>query len=185
MRKNFGSKTYLYPQPVFIISTYGEDGSPDAMSAAWGGICDHNKVMLCLSEGHKTTHNILKRKAFVINIADVANVVACDYVGIVSANDVPDKLAATGWQLTPSQFVDAPVIQNLKLALECRLDKVNEDGLIIGEIVNVSADESVLTDGKIDPALLKPVTFDAVNNKYLVLGEAVGDAFSCGKAIKK
>ncbi len=184
MRKNFGVKTYLYPQPVLIISTYGEDGSPDAMNAAWGGICDDDKIMLCLSEGHKTTHNILKRKAFVINVADEENVVACDYVGMVSANDVPDKFARTGWTAEKSQYVDAPVVTSLKLALECTLDSVTEDGLIIGKIVNVSADESVLTDGRIDPALLKPVTFDAVNNKYLVLGGAVGSAFSDGAKLK-
>lgn len=184
MRKNFGVKTYLYPQPVLIISTYGEDGSPDAMNAAWGGICDDDKIMLCLSEGHKTTKNILNRKAFVINIADAANVVACDYVGIVSANTVPDKLAKTGWTVEKSQFVDAPVVTSLKLALECELDKVDEDGLIIGKIVNVSADESILKDGRIDPSLLKPITFDAANGKYLVLGEEVGDAFSCGKNLK-
>ena len=181
MRKNFGAKPFLYPQPVLIIATYGEDGTPDAMNAAWGGICDYNKIMLCLSEGHKTTQNILKRKAFVINVADADNVAACDYVGMVSANKVPDKLAATGWKLSKSQFVDAPVIDSLKLALECKLDKVDEDGLIIGEIVNVSADESILTDGKIDPALLRPITFDAANGKYLVIGEAVGDAFTTSK----
>ncbi len=183
MRKNFGAKTYLYPQPVLIISTYGEDGSPDAMNAAWGGICDYNKVMLCLSEGHKTYKNILARKAFVINIADAANVVACDYVGMVSGNNVPDKMAKTGWKLAKSSFVDAPVVEDLKLALECRLDKIDEDGLVIGEIVNVSADESVIKDGKIDPSLLQPITFDAVNNKYLILGEVVGNAFADGKKL--
>lgn len=184
MRKNFGVKTYLYPQPVLIISTYGEDGSPDAMNAAWGGICDYDKVMLCLSEGHKTTRNILKRKAFVINIADKANVVACDYVGIVSANDAPDKFQKTGWQVSKSAFVDAPVIDDLKLALECELEKVDEDGLIIGKIVNVSADESVLKDGKISPELICPITFDPANAKYIALGEVVGDAFSVGKSLK-
>lgn len=185
MRKNLGVKTYLYPQPVLIVSTYGEDGSPDAMNAAWGGICDDDKVMLCLSEGHKTTKNILARKAFVINIADRDNVEACDYVGIVSANDVPGKLAATGWKISRSAFVDAPVVDSLKLALECRLHRVDEDGLIIGKIVNVSADESILKDGKVSPELLRPITFDPSNARYVALGEVVAAAFSAGKKLKE
>ena len=92
MRKNFGAKPYTYPQPVFIIATYGEDGTPDAMNAAWGGISEENEISMCLSAGHKTVKNILTRKAFTVSMADAAHVVECDYVGVVSANDVPDKL---------------------------------------------------------------------------------------------
>lgn len=83
MRKNFGAKPYTYPQPVFIIATYGEDGTPDAMNAAWGGISEANEISMCLSAGHKTVKNILARKAFAVNMADAAHVVECDYVGVV------------------------------------------------------------------------------------------------------
>ena len=93
MRKNFGAKPYTYPQPVFIVAAYGPDGTPDAMNAAWGGISDTTELSLCLSAGHKTTKNILERKAFTASMADAAHVVECDYLGVVSANDVPDKLA--------------------------------------------------------------------------------------------
>ena len=120
MRKNFGPKPYLYPQPVLIIATYGEDGTPDAMNAAWGGISDSNRVALYLSAGHKTVQNILSRKAFTVSMADEDHVVECDYVGIVSANQVPDKLARAGLHTTRSQFVDAPLIDELPMALECR-----------------------------------------------------------------
>ena len=185
MRKNFGPKTYMYPLPVLIIGTYGDDDTPDAMNAAWGGISDYNQVALCLSESHKTTKNILKRKAFTVSMADAAHVAECDYVGIVSGNDVKDKFAKAGFHATKSEFVDAPVIDELLMTLECRLVKVNEDGLIIGEIVNVSADEGILgADGKIDPAKFTPITFDPVNNVYLKLGEACGKAFGEGKKIK-
>ena len=134
---------------------------------------------------HKTTENILERKAFTVSMADAANVVAADYVGVVSGNDVPNKLEKTGWHLTPSNFVDAPVIEELPMTLECRLisfDKESE--LLTGEIVNVSADERILTDGKIDPAKLQPITYDPVNHNYLTLGEKVGKAFSDGKKLK-
>ena len=120
MRKNFGPKPYLYPQPVLIIATYGEDGTPDAMNAAWGGISDSNRVAMYLSAGHKTVQNILSRKAFTVSMADEDHVVECDYVGIVSANQVPDKLARAGLHTTRSQFVDAPLIDELPMALECR-----------------------------------------------------------------
>ncbi len=110
MRKNFGAKPYTYPQPVFIIATYGEDGTPDAMNAAWGGISEANEISMCISAGHKTTKNILARKAFTVSMADAAHVAECDYVGVASANDVPDKLAKAGFHTTKSEFVDAPLI---------------------------------------------------------------------------
>lgn len=184
MRKNFGAKTYMYPMPVLIIATYDEEGRPDAMNAAWGGIADYNQVALCLSESHKTTKNILARKAFTVSMADAAHVAECDYVGIVSANNVPDKFQRAGFHAVKSEFVDAPVIEELPMTLECRLNKVTEEGLIIGDIVNVSADESILTDGKIDPSKFTPITFDSVNNVYLKLGEPCGNAFGEGKKIK-
>lgn len=185
MRKNFGAKTWLYPMPVLIVATYGEDGTPDAMNAAWGGICEENRVALCLSDDHKTTKNILARRAFTVSMADAAHVAACDYVGVVSGNDVPDKFAKAGFTAERSAFVDAPVIRELPMALECRLEKVTEEGLIVGEIVNVSAEESILgQDGKIDPAKLAPITFDAVHNAYIALGERVGKAFSDGLKLR-
>lgn len=185
MRKNFGAKPYMYPLPVLIIGTYGEDGTPDAMNAAWGGICEADKIMLCLSDTHKTTKNILNRKAFTVSFADAAHVVACDYVGVVSGNKEPKKFEKAGFHAIKSEFVDAPLIAELPMALECELDKVNEDGLIIGRIVNVSVDESVLgADGKADPAKFGPITFDAVNNTYIKLGETVGKAFSDGLKLK-
>lgn len=186
MRKNFGAKPYTYPQPVLIIASYDENGTPDAMNAAWGGISDDTQISMCLSAGHKTVKNILKRKAFTVSMADAANVAACDYVGIVSANDVPDKLEKAGFHTTRSEFVDAPLIDELPMALECRLVSYDEESCrMVGEIVNVSAEESVLDEnGKIDPQKLQPITFDPVNNAYLKLGEKVGNAFRDGLALK-
>ncbi len=186
MRKNFGAKPYTYPQPVLIIASYDENGTPDAMNAAWGGISDDTQISMCLSAGHKTVKNILKRKAFTVSMADAAHVAACDYVGIVSANDVPDKLEKAGFHTTRSEFVDAPLIDELPMALECRLVSYDEESCrMVGEIVNVSAEESVLDEnGKIDPGKLQPITFDPVNNAYLKLGEKVGNAFRDGLALK-
>lgn len=186
MRKNFGAKPYTYPQPVLIIASYDENGTPDAMNAAWGGISDDTQISMCLSAGHKTVKNILKRKAFTVSMADAAHVAACDYVGIVSANDVPDKLEKAGFHTTRSEFVDAPLIDELPMTLECRLVSYDEESCrMVGEIVNVSAEESVLDEnGKIDPGKLQPITFDPVNNAYLKLGEKVGNAFWDGLALK-
>ena len=186
MRKNFGAKPFLYPQPVLIIASYDENGTPDAMNAAWGGISDDTQISMCLSAGHKTVKNILKRKAFTVSMADAAHVAACDYVGIISANDVPDKLEKAGFHTTRSEFVDAPLIDELPMALECRLVSYDEESCrMVGEIVNVSAEESVLDEnGKIDPGKLQPITFDPVNNAYLKLGEKVGNAFRDGLALK-
>lgn len=186
MRKNLGAKPYTYPQPVFIIATYGEDGTPDAMNAAWGGISNDTQISMCLSAGHKTVKNILVRGAFTVSMADAAHVVECDYVGIESANQVPDKLKKAGFHVAKSEFVDAPLIEELPMALECRLVSYDEETCcLIGEIVNVNADERILGEsGKIDPQKLEPITFDPVNNAYWKLGEKVGNAFRDGLKLK-
>lgn len=186
MRKNFGAKPWTYPQPVFILATYGEDGTPDAMNAAWGGISEANQLTMCISAGHKTTANILARRAFTVSMATADQVVACDYVGMASGNNVPDKLSKAGFHTTRSDFVDAPLIDELPMALECRLISYDPESCrLVGEIVNVSADESVLdVGGKIDPDKLQPITFDPIHNAYRKLGEKVGNAFSDGAALK-
>ncbi len=186
MRKSFGAKPILYPQPVFIIATYGEDGTPDAMNAAWGGLSEENEIMICMSADHKTTENILSRGAFTVSMADADHVAECDYVGIVSGKKVPDKLSRAGFHTTPSALVDAPIIDELPMVLECKLKSYDpETCRLFGEIVNVSADESVLNEkGRIDPKKLKPITFDPSNNEYIILGETVGKAFSDGLKIK-
>lgn len=186
MRKNFGAKPYIYPQPVLIIAAYDEDGTPNAMNAAWGGVAGGNKVSLCISPGHKTVKNILAKGAFTVSMADEDHVVEADYVGIVSGNEVPDKLEKAGFHTTKSDTVDAPVIDELPLTLECRLDHYDAEAhMMIGEIVNVSADEKIIGEnGTIDPEKLKPITFDQVNNTYIALGRKVGDAFKDGAQLK-
>lgn len=184
MRKNFGAKPWVYPQPVLIVGTYDENGNPDALNAAWGGQYDVHQVMLCLSK-HKTTDNIVKKGAFTVSFATAKYVVEADYVGIVSANDVPDKLAKAGLHTVKSEFVDAPIIEEFPLTLECKFLKFNDDGNVIGEIVNVSADESILgDDGKVDTAKLGAIIFDPVTAEYKTIGEKVGNAFSDGKKLK-
>ena len=185
MRIDLGAKPYLYPMPVLIIGTYDENGIPDTMNAAWGSICDFNKVILTLSYDHKTVQNILKRGAFTVSMADADNVVACDYVGIVSANDEPRKLEKSGFHEVKSKFVDAPMLLELPLTLECELETYDtESECLVGKIINVCADEKIMTDGKIDLSKFKPIAYDPANHKYLTLGEAVGNAFSDGKRLK-
>lgn len=171
--------------PVLIIGTYDENGTPDAMNAAWGGIYDENTVAISLAESHKTTANIKASGAFTVSFATQDTVVPCDYVGIASANKVPDKFERAGFHAVKSENVNAPIISELLMTLECKLVKFNEDGICIGEIVNISADESILdADGKIDAQLLKPICYDGVSHGYYGIGSKVGNAFSDGKAIK-
>ena len=186
MRKSFGAKPMCYPMPVYIIATYGADGTPNAMNAAWGGISEDTEISICVSAGHKTTKNILERKAFTVSMATADYVAACDYVGIVSGNKEPDKFGKAGFHATKSEFVDAPLIDELPMALECRLISYDPESCrLVGEIVNVSADESVLGEnGKVDAAKLRPITYDPMNHHYLVLGEQVGQAFHDGLKLK-
>ncbi|MGI6495756.1 MAG: flavin reductase family protein [Kiritimatiellia bacterium] len=185
MKKNLGVKSWLYPMPVLIIGSYDEEGRPNAMNAAWGGISLEDRISICVDDAHKTTANVLRRKAFTVHVADAANVVACDYVGIVSGNDNPEKFAASGFTAQKSAFVDAPVIAELPMVLECELlsyDK--EDCRMVGKIANVAIDERCLdAEGKVDLSKLDPITFDPVNHAYLRLGEVVANAFQCGRQI--
>lgn len=186
MRKNFGRKPWVYPQPVFIVAAYGKDGTPNAMNAAWGGISEEAQLTLCLSAEHQTVKNILARGAFTVSMADEAHTAECDYVGIVSGSDVPDKLERAGFHTVRADFVDAPIFTELPMALECRLHSYDPDSCrLVGEIVNVSAEERILDEnGSIDPVKLRPITFDPVNRAYLALGQRVGNAFCDGLRLK-
>lgn len=180
MKKNFGVKTFLYPMPVLIISTYDEFGNPNAMNAAWGGICDYDKISIALS-GHKTTENILKNKAFCVSVGEKKYVKECDYVGIVSAKKEPNKLEKSGFSVTKSEFVNAPVINELPMVLECELVSY-ENEVLIGKIINVGVNEEILgADNLPDLNKFSPLTFDPVHHKYIALGEEVAEAFKVGK----
>ena len=186
MRKNLGPKTMCYPMPVFIIATYNDDGTPNAMNAAWGGISEDKEISICVDDGHKTARNLLARGAFTVSMATVKYMAACDYVGIVSGNQEPDKFAKAGFHATKSEFVDAPLIEELPMALECSVISYDpETCRLVGQIRNVSVEESVLTpEGKVDTAKLQPITYDPVNHHYLALGEIAGRAFHDGLALK-
>ena len=181
-RVNFGAKPLMYPQPVLIIGTYDENGIPNAMNAAWGITTDFEEITISLGE-HKTTDNLAVRPAFTVSLATEDMMAACDYVGIESGRKAPDKFAKAGFHATKSEYVDAPLIDELPVALECTV-KSFENGILIGKIVNVSAAERVITDGKVDLSKLKPIAFDPFNNAYVGIGDKVGDAFKDGMQLK-
>ena len=186
MRKNFGNKPWCYPQPVFILAAYDKGGVPNAMNVAWGGIHYDDQIAMCISANHKTTANILESGAFTVSMATKKYLAACDYVGVASGNKVTDKFEKAGFTASPSEFVNAPIINELPMTLECSLVSYDpEMCTLIGKIVNVSADESILDEtGKIDPSKLEPITFDPVHNNYLVIGEKVGNAFKDGLSLR-
>lgn len=186
MRKNFGAKPCVYPMPVFIIGTYDENGVPNAMNAAWGGISEETEITICVSDDHKTTENFLSTGAFTVSIPDIDNVVAADFVGIVSGNSVKDKIERCGWHAEKSELVNAPLFLELPMALECKVKSYDKDSCrLVGEIINVSADERIIgADGKIDLNKFKPITYDPVHHTYRALSEPVGKAFSDGLKLK-
>ena len=181
-RTNFGANHALVttPQPCVMIATWDENKNPDVMMAAWAGQLDYKQIVVSLSK-HKTTDNLEKTGAFTVSFADERTVAESDYFGLVSGNKVPDKVAKVGFTVTPSPNVDAPIINEYPLTLECKVVSF-EDGMLIGEVINQSADESILTDGKVDLAKLKPIVFDAAGMCYRALGEVVGKAWGSGKA---
>ena len=181
-RVDFGPKPFMYPMPVLIIGTYDENGVPNAMNAAWGMISDYDEVSISLAK-HKTTDNFEKTGAFTVSFATEDTMIPCDYVGVVSANDVPDKFAKAGFHATKSSRVNAPLIDELPIAFECKV-KSFENDILVGEIVNVAVDESILTDGRIDPKKMKPIIYDSANHIYYSLGEAIGKVHEDGVKLK-
>ena len=184
MKKNFGAKNWMFPMPVLMIGTYNEDGSPDMMNAAWGGVTLEDQITICIDTSHKTWANIAARKAFTVAFGTAETVVPCDYLGIASGNKTPDKVAKSGFTATKSAFVDAPIMAELPLVLECELVSMNETNCnVVGRIVNCAAEESMLTDGKPDAGKMKPICFDTCQHVYHLMGDVVDKAFSCGKKL--
>lgn len=189
MKKDLGVKPYLFPMPVLMIATYGDDGTVDVMNMAWGGICAENMVSLNIDTDHKTAKNIKKRGAFTLSIADVPHIQAADFFGTASGNKMEDKFARSGLTAVKSEKVDAPVVQEFPLTLECKVveDKMEVYGHhVLGEIVGVLADESVLDEtGKVDASKLNAFVFDQFRSGYYAIGEKVGQAWHTGAPLMK
>ena len=189
MKKDLGVVPAVYPMPVLMVAAYDEHGRVNVMNAAWGMICDMDKIALFIGEGHKTTQNILKTKAFTVSIADRDHMDVADYFGIATGNKTPDKFERTGYHAVRSSRVNAPVIDEFPVAMECELAEVVETETmycIVGRIVNVAAEESVLSEnGKVNPAKLNALIFDQFQNGYYVTGEQVGRAWNAGAVLAK
>ena len=185
MKKNFGKKTIITPLPVVILGTYDDNGTPNAMNAAWAGQIDAHQIIVSLSK-HKTTDNLERCPEFTVSFATKDTVTASDYFGIESGRNV-NKIEKAGFHAVCGEFVNAPVFDEYPLTLECRVVELRPDTdgyILIGETVNMSADESILTDGKVDLGKMEPIMFDSAMNKYRVIGEVVGNAFKDGMALK-
>lgn len=187
MRKKLNITEGIFPMPVLLVATYNEDGSVNVMNAAWGTMQERGTVALNLTETHKTVKNIKERGAFTVSIADAAHVVEADYFGIISGNKIADKLEKSGLTASKVETVDAPVINELPLCLECRYIEYqnNEYGCgVIGKVVNVTADERVMPNGKLDMSLVNAIAFDPYTHGYYKVTERIGEAFHDGLQIK-
>jgi len=190
MRKNIKTTEAIFPMPVLLIATYNEDGTVNVMNAAWGTMVDREIVALNLDETHCTVKNIRKRKGFTVAIADAAHVAEADYFGVVSGNDIPDKLSATGLKAVRSEFVDAPVLTDFPIVMECEYldyqEKTYEFGLgVIGQVLNVSVDESAMKGDKVDIDAVGAIAFDPYTHGYYKVGGRVGEAFRDGLKFRK
>lgn len=187
MRKDLGVQPAIFPMPVLMVAAYDENGTVNVMNAAWRMICGHDKIALFIDERHKTTKNIRTSKAFTVSLADKDHMDAADFYGIATGNKMPDKFVKSGYHAEKSAHVNAPIITEFPVALECELAEVVENEnlhAVVGKIVNVSADEKVISDnGKIDPMKLNALIFDQFQAGYYVATEKVGQAWSAGKTL--
>ena len=189
MKKELGVQPAVFPMPVLMVAAYDENGVVNVMNAAWGTICGMDKIALIISEGHKTTKNICTMKAFTVSIADKVHMQEADFFGIATGNKMPDKFAKSECHAVKSRFVNAPVVEEFPVVMECELAEIVETEniyAVIGKIINVSAEESVLSeDGKIDPVKLNALIFDQFQSGYYVASEKVGQAWNAGKELMK
>ena len=189
MKKNLGIVQAVFPMPVLMVAAYDKKGKVNVMNAAWGMVCNDDKIVLIINEDHKTTQNLLKSKAFTVSIADRGHMAEADFFGIASGNRMSDKFERTGFTAVKSQFVNAPIIEEFPVVMECELAEVIDTESfygIVGKIVNTAAEERVLSEnGKVDPAKLDALMFDQFQHGYYVIGEKVGKAWNAGVPLMK
>ncbi|MBR4619062.1 MAG: flavin reductase family protein [Bacilli bacterium] len=185
MKKNIKIREAIFPMPVLMIATYNEDGTINVMNAAWGTMFERDEVILNLTESHKTVKNIKERKAFTISIADSKHVKEADYFGVVSGNNIQDKFEHSGLTAIRSEKVDAPIINEFPVCMECELLDSESNWGIVGKVVGVSADEEVMNGDNVDINLLEAIAFDPYTHGYYKVSERVGDAFKDGLQLKK
>ena len=189
MKKDLGVVPAVYPMPVLMVAAYDEEGTVNVMNAAWGMICAMDKIALFIDEDHKTTQNLLGTKAFTVSLADRDHMDVADFFGIATGNKMKDKFERTGYHAVRSARVNAPVIEEFPVVMECELaEVVKTDSFyaIVGRIVNTAAEERVLSEnGKVDPAKLNALIFDQFQNGYYVSGEKAGRAWNAGAHLMK
>ncbi len=187
MKKKIKTTDAIFPMPVLMVATYNEDGSVDVMNAAWGMMLERDYVVLNLTETHKTVKNIKQRKGFTVSIADAKHIVEADYFGVVSANNTPNKFEKSGLTSIKSSFVDAPIVNEFPVCMECEFVEYQNGKYgcgVVGKVVNVSAEESVMKNGQVDISLLDAIAFDSYTHGYYKVTERVGDAFKDGLKLK-
>ena len=184
MRKNIKTTEAIFPMPVLMVATYNEDGSVDVMNAAWGTMLERDNVILNLTETHKTVKNIKERKAFTVSIADSKHVVEADYFGVVSGNNNPNKFEKSKLTASKSEIVDAPIINEFPICMECEFIEYGECG-VIGKVVNTSVDENVMNGESVDIEKVSAIAFDPYTHGYYKVTERVGNAFKDGMQLKQ
>lgn len=185
MKKQIKTTEAIFPMPVLMIATYNDDDTINVMNAAWGTMLERDEVILNLTESHKTVKNIRKRKAFTVSIANAKNVKEADYFGVVSGNNTDNKFENSSLSSTKSENVDAPIINEFPICMECKLLENESDWGIVGKVVNVTADEEVMTDNQVDVSKLEAIAFDPYTHGYYKVNERVGNAFREGLELKK
>lgn len=172
----------LFPMPVILIATYNEDGTVDVMNAAWGCAYDMNQIQLNISESHRTTKNIRRTGVFTVTVATADHVPEADYVGLVSADKVKDKFERTGLKAHKSEIINAPILDDFPICMECKSIEFQGEYGILGEIIRLSVDEEYIDEnGRVDLEKMKVIAYDPFNHGYHVVGKKVGQAFNDGK----
>ena len=183
MKKDLKAVSGIFPMPVLMIGTYNEDGSVDVMNAAWGMAQSMTHLKLCLTESHKTVKNMKRTGYCTVALATKDYIAESDYLGLVSANTVSNKFEKTGLHSVKSEKVDAPVIEEYPVTMECKVVGFEEDGTLV-EVVNVLADDKYINqDGSLKLDEMGIISYDPFGHGYYEITNKVGQAFSEGKKL--
>ena len=191
MRKDLGARAFGFgwPVPVLLVATYNDDGSVNVMNLHEAMRTNAGDLTLCIGPRSKTHENVEKRGAFTVARVNREMMAEIDYLGTVTGKRVPDKFMRTGLKAVRSAHVDAPILSGCPLVVECELKELvrtENFSTVIGTIVDVAADESVLSEtGRADAEKLGMVLYDSFSNSYFTLGEKVGKAWSEGRQYMK
>lgn len=185
MKKNYKAISGIFPMPVLMIATFNEDKTVDCMNAAWSMAVSMKQIKICMSSTHKTYKNLKRNPYCTISLATKDLVKESDYFGIVSGNTFKNKFENSHLTFIKSSNIDAPIINEYPITMECSLVAFEDDGVVL-DVLNILVEDKYLKDdNSIDFSKVGIISYNPYDNNYYEVKDIVGKAFTDGKKLIK